>query len=74
MFGVPDERLGEKVAALVRLGAEVDLRGLESLCRQHVARYKVPDFWSVVEALPTNAMGKIIRTSLPDLLKGIAGS
>ena len=54
--------------------AEVDLRHLESLCRQRVARYKVPDFWSVVEAFPTNAMGKIIRTSLPGLLKGMTGS
>ena len=74
VFGIADERLGEKVAALVQLAAEVDLRDLESLCRQHLARYKIPELWSVVDAFPTNAMGKIIRTSLPDLLKDNSGS
>ena len=41
---------------------------LEELCRQHLARYKVPETWSVVDSFPTNAMGKIIRTRLPGLL------
>jgi long-chain acyl-CoA synthetase len=68
VFAVPDERLGEKVAALVQLSAEADLRDLESLCGQHLARYKVPELWSVVDSFPTNAMGKIIRTRLPGLL------
>jgi acyl-CoA synthetase (AMP-forming)/AMP-acid ligase II len=69
VFGVPDERLGDKVAALVQLGAEVDLRDLESLCGRHLARYKVPELWSVVDSFPVNAMGKIIRTRLPGMLR-----
>jgi long-chain acyl-CoA synthetase len=68
VFGVPDERLGEKVAALVQLGAEIATGNLEGLCRQHLARYKVPEVWSVVDSFPKNAMGKIIRTRLPGLL------
>lgn len=68
VFGVPDERLGEKVAALVQLGAEIATGNLEELCRQHLARYKVPEVWSVVDSFPKNAMGKIIRTRLPGLL------
>jgi acyl-CoA synthetase (AMP-forming)/AMP-acid ligase II len=68
VFGVPDERLGEKVAALVQLGTELETSVLEELCRQHLARYKVPETWSVVDSFPTNAMGKIIRTRLPGLL------
>jgi long-chain acyl-CoA synthetase len=71
VFGVPDERLGERVAALVQLDAEVPLADLESLCRQHLARYKVPELWSAVDRFPVNAMGKIIRTSLPGLLQGV---
>ena len=70
----PDRRESCALAPAASGKAEVDLRHLESLCRQRVARYKVPDFWSVVEAFPTNAMGKIIRTSLPGLLKGMTGS
>jgi acyl-CoA synthetase (AMP-forming)/AMP-acid ligase II len=68
VFGVSDERLGEKVAALVQLGAETDTSELEVLCRQHLARYKVPEVWSAVDSFPVNAMGKIIRTRLPGLL------
>ena len=70
VFGVPDERLGEKVAALVQLGAVTDLGELRALCGEHLARYKVPELWSEVDKFPVNAMGKIIRTSLPGLLQG----
>lgn len=69
VFGIPDERLGEKVAALVQLGTVADLREIESLCRQRLARYKVPERWAVADSLPTNAMGKIIRADLPGLLQ-----
>jgi long-chain acyl-CoA synthetase len=68
VFGVPDERLGEKVAALVQLGAEIATSDLEELCRKQLAGYKVPETWSVVDSFPKNAMGKIIRTRLPGLL------
>jgi O-succinylbenzoic acid--CoA ligase len=85
---VPDERLGEKVAALVQLrlrcsacptsggreaaalvqlGTEADLRDLKSLRQQQLAGYKVPELWSAVDHFPTNAMAKVIRTSLPAL-------
>jgi long-chain acyl-CoA synthetase len=68
VFGVPDARLGEKVAALVQPRSPVDLHGLEELCRQRLARYKVPERWGLVDELPANAMGKIIRSGLPGLL------
>ncbi len=70
VFGVPDERLGEKVAALVLLGERADLGELRALAERHLARYKVPELWSEVDRFPVNAMGKIIRTSLPGLLHG----
>ena len=70
VFGVPDERLGEKVAALVQLAAPADLGELRASCGEHLARYKVPEIWSEVGKFPVNAMGKIIRTSLPGLLQG----
>jgi len=68
VFGVPDARLGEAVAALVQLRFPVDRHDLEALCRQRLARYKVPERWGVVDELPANAMGKIIRSGLPGLL------
>jgi acyl-CoA synthetase (AMP-forming)/AMP-acid ligase II len=70
VFGVPDERLGERVAALVELSADVEIDTLAAACRDALADYKVPERWGVVERLPRNAMGKVVRAGLPDLLEG----
>jgi len=66
VFGVPDERLGEKVAAVVQ--GDVDLVALAEACREQLASYKVPERWAVVDELPRNAMGKVVRPALPALL------
>jgi acyl-CoA synthetase (AMP-forming)/AMP-acid ligase II len=44
VIGIPDERLGQRVAAIVqpRDGVSLDLAALEAVVRQHVAGYKVP--------------------------------
>ena len=44
VIGIPDERLGQRVAAIVqpRPGTDLDLAALEAVVRQHVAGYKVP--------------------------------
>jgi long-chain acyl-CoA synthetase len=69
VFGVPDERLGERVAALVEpLERDVDLDQLRRACGQQLARFKVPDVWATVAELPINAMGKVVRTDLVGLL------
>jgi long-chain acyl-CoA synthetase len=66
---VPDERLGQRVAALVEsAGPRLDLDGLTELCRRELAPYKVPEIWTQVDALPLNAMGKVQRAGLPDLV------
>jgi len=70
VFGVPSERLGEQVAAAVQPvpGATVTVDGLAQACREQLARYKVPDRWAIVDVLPVNAMGKVIRQQLPALV------
>lgn len=66
---VPDERLGQKVAALVESAdPAVDFDELAALCRRELAGYKVPEIWSRVDTLPLNAMGKIERTRLTELV------
>ncbi|WP_067657513.1 class I adenylate-forming enzyme family protein [Nocardia harenae] len=68
---VPDERLGQKVAAVVESArAAVDFEELAALCRRELAGYKVPEIWSRVDALPVNAMGKVERTGLAALVTG----
>jgi acyl-CoA synthetase (AMP-forming)/AMP-acid ligase II len=71
VFGVPDERLGERVAALIEpVDDDVDLEALRLSCRERLARYKVPEIWQSVPHLPVNAMGKVVRTGLTELLTG----
>ena len=67
VVGVPDERLGERIVAVVE-GAPIDEGALRAHCLAQLARYKVPERFVAVDALPRNAMGKIVRTDLPSLL------
>ncbi len=71
LVGLPDERLGERVAAVVqpKAGAELDVEELRAYLLEQLAKYKVPERITVVDALPRNAMGKIIRAELPALLE-----
>ncbi|HET6966207.1 MAG TPA: AMP-binding protein, partial [Acidimicrobiales bacterium] len=66
VVGVPDERLGEVGTAFVvpRPGESVDLDGLIEFARQRMANYKVPRSVVVVDSLPVNAGGKVIKHML----------
>jgi long-chain acyl-CoA synthetase len=67
--GIPDERLGQRVAAVVESsGPALDFDALTAWCRRELASYKVPERWVRVPALPVNAMGKIQRTELAALV------
>jgi long-chain acyl-CoA synthetase len=66
---VPDDRLGQRVAAVVQsVGPPLDVEALTELCRRELSPYKVPEIWSQVDALPVNAMGKVQRTRLTELV------
>ena len=69
VVGVPDDRLGEvPVAFIVPVTADrpLDPEALRSLCRDHLAPYKVPVRFEPLEALPRNDVGKVVRTELID--------
>jgi acyl-CoA synthetase (AMP-forming)/AMP-acid ligase II len=68
VVGVPDDRMGEVGMAFVvpRPGEAVDPDGLVSWCRDQMANYKVPRHVEVVEALPLNASGKVLKFELRD--------
>jgi acyl-CoA synthetase (AMP-forming)/AMP-acid ligase II len=70
VLGVPDERLGERVVAVVEpeAGGPFDAAAVRDHCLAHLARYKVPERFVPVDRLPRNAMGKIVRADLPDLV------
>ena len=69
VVGIPDERLGERVGAVVQLepGAAITGDELTAHCAANLARYKVPERWVFVDEMPRNAMGKIRRPELTPL-------
>lgn len=66
VIGVPDEEWGECVVAFVvpREGAEVDTAALEARCLDAIARYKRPRRYVVVDELPRNSAGKVLKSEL----------
>lgn len=58
--GVPDERFGERVAAVVELrpGHEVDAEELRTSCRELIAGYKVPAIVDFVDRIERSPAGK----------------
>jgi fatty-acyl-CoA synthase len=66
VVGVPDERWGEACAAFVvlREGSNVGTEELQSLCRDRLARFKVPKTFAFVDALPRSSMGKVLKDEL----------
>ena len=64
VVGVPDERWGEVCAAFVVLAGPVSEDELREHCLRHLARFKVPKSFHVVDELPRNSMGKIVKSEL----------
>jgi long-chain acyl-CoA synthetase len=74
VVGVPDPRLGQRVAAAVEAEPGLPARPAEMIerCRRHLARYKIPEQIVIVDELPRNAMGKVQRAQLAELLTRLA--
>jgi long-chain acyl-CoA synthetase len=69
VFGVPDARLGEAVAAVVTATTPHALTSadVKSHVAEHMARFKVPEHvWIRNEPLPRTASGKIFKRGLRD--------
>jgi acyl-CoA synthetase (AMP-forming)/AMP-acid ligase II len=66
VLGRPHERLGETLVAFVEAarGAEPKPEELLALCRENLARYKIPEQIQLVAALPRGALGKVDRAAL----------
>jgi acyl-CoA synthetase (AMP-forming)/AMP-acid ligase II len=66
VVGVPDERLGEVGVAFAvpRAGASPDPDALVAWAREHMANYKVPRRFVLVDALPMNASNKVLKFQL----------
>ncbi|MEE2851903.1 MAG: AMP-binding protein [Actinomycetota bacterium] len=67
VIGVPDPRTGERVCAIVvaEPGSDVTLDTLAEHCKgQGLSRHKYPERLELVEALPRNLTGKVLKNQL----------
>ncbi len=71
VLGLPDDRLGEIVAAVVRTDRDTDSTlkpRLVDYARTRLAAYKVPERWYHVAQVPTTPTGKVQRFALRDAI------
>ncbi len=75
VVGVEDAEWGERVCAAVELvpGSQLTLPELQAWAKQRLAPYKVPRALSVVDALPRNALGKVVKPEVGKLFRGVSG-
>jgi long-chain acyl-CoA synthetase len=76
VIGVPDQEWGESVMAVLVAapGATPDFTRLEHLCLQRIARFKRPRHWRVVDRLPKNSAGKVLKRELRQQFGGASRS
>ena len=71
-FGVPDNRLGERVAMalLLREGGSITVEEFFlHLHDQGLSKYDMPEYFGIVESFPVTASGKILKRELQELFK-----
>jgi malonyl-CoA/methylmalonyl-CoA synthetase len=72
VVGIPDPEWGQKVVALVvpAANSKPSVDELREWCRSSLARYKIPKEVHLVDSLPRNPMGKVVK---PDLVREWSG-
>ncbi|WP_026951742.1 acyl-CoA synthetase [Algoriphagus mannitolivorans] len=67
VVGIPDEEWGELVSAALVTLEEVDIKALNHWMREQMPAYKTPRKYIILEDLPRNAMGKVVKNDLKKL-------
>ena len=70
VFGVPDERLGEEVAAWIQLraGQRATEDEIRAWCKGRIAHYKIPKHIRLVEDFPMTVTGKLQKFRMRELM------
>ena len=72
VIGIVDEKSGEVPVVYIELSENVeslDDSGLKRYMREHLANYKIPKQIHVIDALPKNATGKVLKRVLKENLR-----
>jgi fatty-acyl-CoA synthase len=64
IFGLPDDRWGETVVAAVALDSPIEASELIAYARERLAHFKCPTRVEILDELPRNATGKVLKTNL----------
>ena len=64
IFGRPDEKWGEVPVAVAAVSQDLTLGDLQQFLDERLARYKHPKALEIVDALPRNPAGKVLKTVL----------
>jgi acyl-CoA synthetase (AMP-forming)/AMP-acid ligase II len=66
VIGIPSVEWGQTVKAylVLRPGEKADAKDIQEFCRTRLASFKRPESIEFIEALPKNALGKILRKEL----------
>jgi fatty-acyl-CoA synthase len=69
VYGVPDERLGEDVAAAIKLrqGETATTEEIREFCNGRIARFKIPRHIRFVDSFPMTASGKVQKYKLREM-------
>ena len=71
VYGIPDERLGEKVAChiMVRQGETLTAEQVTTVLQGQIASFKIPEIITILtDPLPRNASGKILKRELREMV------
>jgi fatty-acyl-CoA synthase len=69
VYGVPDERYGEEVAAAIRLkpNQEATVEDVRDFCMDKIAKFKIPRHVRFVDSFPMTASGKVQKFKLREM-------
>jgi fatty-acyl-CoA synthase len=71
VFGVPDDRLGEQVAAWIQLhsGESASADEIRQFCKEEIAHFKIPKYIRFVDELPMTITGKPQKFKMRDAMQ-----
>jgi malonyl-CoA/methylmalonyl-CoA synthetase len=67
VVGIPNEEWGELVAAVLVLEGELNLTELKDWLKERLPTYKSPKIYQILNDLPRNAMGKVVKNELKSI-------